>query len=460
MSTFLGRKTEQEKLLQLFSSDSQMTCLMYGSRRIGKSELIKKCLEKQPVESIYYECKQTTELNNTESLTTLISEKYALPRLAFSGIEELLEYLFASSKDRLIILVLDEYPYLRDTVIGLDSIIQVLIDKYRDKCHLKIILCGSYVDTMKSLLTRPNPLFGRIDLVLDIKPMDYYDSSLFYPAFSNEDKVKLYSVFGGVPYYNRLIDSNKTVQDNIINLIASPAARLENEVKMNLYTEFSKMLNANEVFEALAKGHSKYSDILSQSHVSSSPTLAAVLDKLIAMEVIRKETPINDENNRKKAGYFISDNLSLFYYRYVFRFLSQMNIMDPQVFFVKYIKQDFEEYYVPHLFEDICGQFLIKENRAGKIDPVIEKIGKYYYDDPANKKNGEFDIVTLDSKGYIFYEAKFKNAPITDSIIRHEIEQIKQTDLNCYRIGFFSKAGFKDIKDSSVITYSLDELYK
>ncbi len=460
MSAFLGRKTEQEKLLQLFSSDSQMTCLIYGRRRIGKSELIKKCLEKHPAESIYYECKQTTELNNTESLAALISDKYGLPRLAFSGIEELLDYLFASSKDRLIILVLDEYPYLRDTVIGLDSIIQVLIDKYRDKCHLKIILCGSYVDTMKSLLTKPNPLFGRIDLVLDIKPMDYYDSSLFYSAFSNEDKVKLYSVFGGVPYYNRLIDSNKTVQDNIINLIASPAARLENEVKMNLYTELSKMRNANEVFEALAKGYSKYSDILSQSHVSSSPTLAAVLDKLIAMEVIRKETPINYENNRKKAGYFISDNLSLFYYRYVFRFLSQMNIMDQQVFFAKYIKQDFEEYYVPHLFEDICRQFLIKENRAGKIDPVIEKIGKYYYDDPVNKKNGEFDIVTLDSKGYIFYEAKFKNVPITDTIVSHEIKQIKQTDLNCYRVGFFSKAGYKDIKDSSVITYSLDDLYK
>ena len=41
------------------------------------------------------------------------------------------------------------------------------------------------------------------------------------------------------------------------------------------------------------------SDILSQSHVSSSPTLADVLNKLIRMGLVRKEAPINDENNRR-----------------------------------------------------------------------------------------------------------------------------------------------------------------
>ena len=66
------------------------------------------------------------------------------------------------------------------------------------------------------------------------------------------------------------------------------------------------MVNANEVFDALARGYSRYSDILSQSHVSSSPTLADTLEKLIRMELVRKEAPINDENNRRKSGYYIA----------------------------------------------------------------------------------------------------------------------------------------------------------
>ena len=97
---------------------------------------------------------------------------------------------------------------------------------------------------------------GRVDLTIELKQMDY-------PAFSTEDKIKIYSVFGGIPYYNRLIDDSKSVKENIIELIASNGARLENEVSMYLNSEISKIVNANEVFDALSKGFSKYSDILS-----------------------------------------------------------------------------------------------------------------------------------------------------------------------------------------------------
>ena len=48
------------------------------------------------------------------------------------------------------------------------------------------------------------------------------------------------------------------------------------------------------------------------------PALVDILDKLMRMDVVSKEAPINDENNKKKSGYFISDNLSLFYYKYIF----------------------------------------------------------------------------------------------------------------------------------------------
>ena len=49
--------------------------------------------------------------------------------------------------------------------------------------------------------------------------------------------------------------------EDIIDLIASPGACLENEVSMYLNLEISKITNANEVFEALAKGFSKYKEM-------------------------------------------------------------------------------------------------------------------------------------------------------------------------------------------------------
>ena len=301
---------------------------------------------------------------------------------------------------------------------------------------------------------------------MKLQEMNYYDTQQFYPTFSNEDKVRLYSVFGGIPYYNRLIDEHKTVRENILSLIASPGARLENEVLMYLKSEISKIINANEVFETMAKGFSRFNDILSQSHVSSGPSLVDTLDKLIRMELIEKEAPINEEDNRKKAGYFISDNMSLFYYRYIFRYSSQMNILPPEVFFTRFIQDDFENAYVPKRFERIAKQYLLLQNRKGKMEEAFERIGKYYYNLPKEKRNGEFDIVTLDPKGYIFYEVKFQSKPLSLKQIEKEIAQVEATGLRCYRYGFISRSGFEESvhaeykKRKELLLLPLEELFR
>ena len=436
------------------------TALIYGRRRIGKSELIKQSLRKYERRKIYYECRQVAEESSAAGLCELISEQFGLPKLGFIRVEEILEYLFRQSVTEDLILVLDEYPYLRETVKGMDSILQALIDKYHDEANIKLVIVGSYVGVMKSLVAHSSPLYGRMDLVMDLQPMDYRESALFYPGFSDEDKVRIYSVFGGVPYYDRLIDDSVSVKENIIELIASPGARLENEVSMYLNAEISKMVNANEVFEALARGYSRYSDILSESHVSSGPTLIDVLERLMKMNIVTKTAPINDMANKKKTGYYISDNLSLFYYRYIFRYASQMKIMDSEMFFDKYIRDDFEEQFVPRWFEEICRQYLIIKNRRGEITPAFYDIGKYYYDDPVNKRNGEFDIVTKDDDGYVFYEVKFRKDPIPAGIIQKEVEQVKMTGLDCYKYVFISRSGFEECKMDNVEFILLSELYQ
>lgn len=456
---FIGRTSELNRLKKEFASEEMRMSLIYGRRRVGKSWLVKQAIKESGIKSIYYECKQVAEASNVQSICDIVSESMGLPKLGYTSIEDLLNYVFTISENENLIFVLDEYPYLRANVQGMDSILQALIDKYRETTKLKLVILGSYVDIMKSLLEESNPLYGRVDLVIDLKQMDYYESSLFYPHMSDDDKVRIYSVFGGIPYYNKQVNDRRSVKENIIELIASPGARLENEVSMYLNAEISKIVNANEVFYALSRGFSRYSDILSQSHVSSSPTLADVLEKLIKMEVVKKTASINDENNKKKAGYYICDNLSLFYYRYIFKYSSQLQIMDSEVFYDKYISDDFEDIYVPHIFEDICRQYLIRQNRLGKITPVIEKIGKYYYDDPKTHTNGEFDVVTQDEKGYVFYEAKFRKKKISKEVIEEEVRQVQETGLNCYKYVFFSRAEFTEAETDEIGHIDLKQIY-
>ncbi len=458
---FIGREDERRRIHRLLKRKQFSAILVYGRRRVGKSELIKQCLRESTVRGIYYECKQTAEMSNVSSLSELISEMFGYPQLSFAGMEACLDYLFRTSREQELVLVLDEYPYLRESVRGMDSILQSLIDKYKEVSGLRLILCGSFVDVMKSLLAEENPLYGRVDLTIDLKPMDYYESAQFYPDYSDEDKVRLFSVFGGIPYYNRLIDAGMTVRENIAELIASTGARLENEVSMYLKSEISKITNANEVFEVLAKGCSRFSDILSQSHVSSSPALADVLERLTRMEVVEKRAPVNDTGNRRKTGYFIADQLSRFYYRYIFRYASQMSVMDKEVFWDRYIRDDFEKQYVPQAFETISRQYLIRRNRRGLLPEVFDQIGRYWYDDPEKKTNGEFDVVTHDPKGYIFYEVKFRSGPVTVAMAEKEIAQAERSGLHAYRYGFFSRSGFEaGLTDERLILIPLRQIYE
>ena len=49
---FYGRKQEKKLLNKMFSSESMQTAMLYGRRRVGKSELIKNALKNQDIKSI------------------------------------------------------------------------------------------------------------------------------------------------------------------------------------------------------------------------------------------------------------------------------------------------------------------------------------------------------------------------------------------------------------------------
>lgn len=364
---FVGREKEIKRIDKALHANRFQAIVLYGRRRIGKSTLIKEVLKRSDLNSIYYEWRQTSEESNVKSFLSVVSEQLNLPVLGYSSIEEALEYIFKLSVNTPFILVIDEYPYLQKTVKGMDSILQIMIDQFKDSSQMKLIICGSYVNVMKSLINTSNPLYGRFNTILELRSMDYYDSQKFYPSFSPEDKVRAYSVFGGIPYYNEQIDDQKSFRDNLLDLIVEPGSVLEDEVLNYIRSEISKITNANEAFEALSHGNYRYSDIFDNSHISSSPALAEVLKKLIDMDLVAKEAPINDENNKKKTGYVISDALSLFFYRYIYRYSSQRNIMNPDIFYDRYIKDDFEHQYVPMQFERICREYLIRQNKAGKL---------------------------------------------------------------------------------------------
>lgn len=133
--------------------------------------------------------------------------------------------------------------------------------------------------------------------------------------------------------------------------------------------------------------------------------------------------------------------------------------MNVNQFFLSYIKEDFYSQFIPMIFEKVVKQYLIKRNKEGIIKPSFSKIGTYWYDDIKNKKNGQFDVVTYDTMGYVFYEVKYTNSKINDNVVAKEILKISFLGLNYRKLGFVSKNGFDVTEKDKYILISLDEIY-
>ncbi len=457
---FIGREEEQNKINAILDKSGYQGCLIYGRRRMGKTELVKHCLmnKKQPV--IMYQCKESSEQDNTIQLTELIKQVLGKSYLSFEHFMDAILYLFDLSKTEELYFVIDEYPYIREFIDGCDSKLQEIIDSHAMNSNIKFFLLGSSISAMKEIQEHESPLYMRFHSSILLKQMDYYDSSKFYPSYSSEDKVRVYAAFGGVPYYNAQINDSLSVKENIIRIISGHFSNLKDFLEIYLKSELRKINNFNVVFECIALNAFHFSDILAKSHIDTSAALSGVLQKLIAMDLIEYVTPINDKRKKTKGGYIISDFCVRFYYNFIYRNESAHSILSETLFYDTFIAEEFEKHTVPLCFETIAKQFLIRKNKEGKITPLLIDIGTYWYDNPKEKKNGQFDVVGKCMNGYVFFECKFTESPITDKIVQEEIQQVSMTNLSPVKYGFFSKSGFDLSDKDSYLLFSLEDLYR
>ena len=447
---FIGRERELGELTEKLNNDRFESILIYGRRRIGKTELIKESAKSFKGTYIYYECKRSLLGDNIDGLNEEL-RRILNVHFTFNSVKDALAYVFDYAKEHKVLLVIDEFPFLWETLPVIVSDIRDLIDRYKSQSDMKFILSGSYVDVMKSLNDGESETYGRFTCIMPLNAFDYYDASKFYPDYSNEDKLLMYSVFGGVAFFNSLIDNTKSARENIERLLIEPNSILQLEIEHTISAETSKIPAVNSVVELIGEGVTKYTDLVnglsSKSGTKVNPDY--LIKKLIELEIIEKVAPINDKKNRKRIFYRFRDNLMEFYYHYIYRNKNMNSILAADDFYSEIIETDLKEKYLPKKFESVSREFLIRANKAHKIFPLIYEIGTYSYDDAKRKINRQFDVVTRDKNGYISYECKYTDGLVGKAVIAEEEYQIISSELNVYKLGFISKNGFADGMDGN-----------
>ena len=434
---FIGREKELTLLQQDYIGKAVM---VYGKRRVGKTTLIQKALENCQHQTVYYECSKGAMQDNIDGLVRELARVKMLPvPLNFSTLQDVFIYLNALPKK--IVVVIDEYPYLKKATDSatVDSIFQNIIDNRLS--NIELVLSGSHIGMMKDLLQERNALYGRFAVTIKLNELNYLDAARFYPDRTPYDKVAHYAVFGGSPFVNQALNPAATLRENVISTILNPVSAVYLYASQLLLSDYSVKINAERIFSVIGNGKKRYTEIEDKLDVKRTGNLSKQIKSLTELEIVSRNSPINKIGDNKKATFEINDNLLRFYFTFIYKNASALQVLGAEAFYDEYVAPTLTDF-ISRRFEGICRDYFSLQVRSGKLKGV-RNIGSYYYDDPVHRKNGEFDVALELADGYAIYEAKYYAQPMTLDEIRREAQQVANIkELAVKQLGFIAINGF------------------
>ena len=322
---FIGRAFELRELEEEYEKGIFALSVIYGRRRVGKTYLIKEFLKRK--KGYYFVALESNALINLSLLSQAIYEACGnlkgLPD--FQDFEKALRYLFAYGEEHRIVFVIDEYPYLAQSAEHISSLLQKLIDEYRERSKLFLILCGSSMSFMENqVLGYKSPLYGRRTSQLKRQPLGYLEAAEFVPSYSYRDKAIVYGITGGIAEYLSFFDENVDLKSNIIRNFLKPGGRLFEEPDNLLKQELRQPKLYNVILFVISAGASKLNEIATKLNIQSGG-LSHYLNSLLELGIIEKKTPVLDRKS-KRPIYRIKDTMFRFWYCFVQKNLNLLNM--------------------------------------------------------------------------------------------------------------------------------------
>ena len=382
---FKNRTKELSEIKEVLESDDFELIIFYGRRRVGKTELILNSTK--ATNRIYY---LAVGENNLKRFYDRCSSQF--PEVL--KLKQDWEVLFDFLKEKVDVIIIDEFQNLISEDKNILNIYQSIIDSDLKDSKMKLFFLGSSISMIQSnLLSYKSPLYGRRTGSMQIKPVSFFDMNKFFPDKSMGELAKIYGFSDGIPFYLVRIDDEfwKWLSEEI----KKQRSFLKDEIDFMLRYEFEDVSTYKLVLEAIANQKTKLSEIKDYIKVKRTD-LSPYLSNLIQVGLIKRIVPITENEKSRLGRYYLSDNFLKFWFRFIYPNLSYI---EEQSLSINSIKRDYDSY-MGFIFENICTQY-IKKTRMKKYT----KIGNWWH------KDNEIDIIALDedSKKIMFSECKWKD---------------------------------------------------
>lgn len=429
---FIGREAELKFLNDKYQEKSGQLIVLYGRRRIGKTETLREFCKGKP--HVFFSCTQTTDRVQLRNFSSRILKEDIPARNYISEFDNwekafraILDFPYGDHKK---LLVIDEFPYMCRGDQSIPSILQNLWDAELRNSNVMLILCGSAMSFMeKELLAEKNPLYGRATGIYKMKEMGFYDAARFFPDYSDLDKVLAYAVLGGIPHYLRQWNPELTISENIRRNILTKGCILYSEVDFLLHQELRETPIYNSIIETVALGSTRLNDISQKSLIEDTSKTCVYLKNLTELGIVEREfsvdAKIKEHANSNRGTYRLTDNFFRFWYAFGFSNFSQLEDGDVEGVYQYVVKPALHEF-ASFAFEDICREFVREIQKKNELPFRYSKMGRWTgkttvrdNSAPNGLRTAETEIDLLcmdrDATKYLVGECKFKGSPFSYS---------------------------------------------
>ncbi len=432
--------------------------VIYGRRRTGKSELLRQFYNKVTIpEKIIITVTSSNKNDFMKALSNKIKENFD-EEVKINKWDDFFDYLFEKSKIKKILLIIDEFQRINNFSRDFYFSLQDYWDSKLKYNKFMLIICGSSMSMMHRIaLEEHGPLYGRKTFEIHVKPFRYIDFREMFKEFSEEDKIKIFAIFGGTPKY--LEDFKYGTEKNYIeaykSIALTPNSVLFEEPLNALKFELKNPERYISILKAISEGKEETPEISKNIGLNNN-LLSPYLRTLISLlDIIESSDPLFGKGRNKR--YKIKDNFFRFWYKFVYPYREHIEIGNTK-FVVDKIERDFDSY-CGKIFEDIVEEFFIymngKKIKNKKID--FKEIGKWW------EEGEDIDLVLKCRGEVIFIEVKFRNKEIGFEQYNLLIEKSRKTSASG-KFSYFliSKNGFKEDliknKPNNLTLLSLDDL--
>ncbi len=391
---FLNRADELHLLRARLDSERAELLVVYGRRRIGKTELLTRA--SQGCRAMFYEATDTVPTEQLRDLTAHLaaaSDNRVLRAQQLTSWEAALAAIAEFVGGERTLVVLDEFQYLAVRSPELESTLSRWWRTVGRELPIVLVLAGSELGFFEDRVLA-GQLYGRRTGQLKVEPFWAAEAALFHPTYSPDDRVRTYSVAGGVPYYLERFSDERPLDEALLAEVLDRSGLLHDEAELMLRQSIPDPGSHTAMLRAIVAGRNRVNEIgqwtgLHPGHVTK------LLESLLRLGLVTRLRPVTASTRSKRTAYALADQFLQFHFRFVEPAKAQLRTPGMARQYLERAVLPELDHHASSAWEVMCRQHMLRHL------PGVTEVGRWWGPVPTGvdrrTEERELDVVAVDA---------------------------------------------------------------